>query len=95
MSKAWTAGCILECDSQITPRSWSKTQNSVLLQARGLLLDVHSRLLHSLAASAVPGALARPRHAHRLDSPTGGLLLVGKTHAAVAALCSMFVDRWA
>jgi RNA pseudouridylate synthase len=64
-------------------------------QAHGPLLDVHSRLLHSLAASAAPGALARPRHAHRLDSPTGGLLLVGKTHAAVAALCSMFVDRWA
>lgn len=55
--------------------------------------SVYSRLPASLAPSRLLGALRRPRHCHRLDEPTGGLLLVGKTRQAQAALCGAFHDR--
>ncbi len=55
--------------------------------------SVYSRLPRSLAPSRQLGALRRPRHCHRLDEPTGGLLLVGKTRRAQAALCGAFQDR--
>lgn len=55
--------------------------------------SVYTRLPRSLAPSRQLGALRRPRHCHRLDEPTGGLLLVGKTRQAQAALCGAFQDR--
>jgi hypothetical protein len=84
-----------QTQSFMQPSNHEVTLLVPLLQAAGPLLDVHSRLLRSLAPSGAQGALARPRHAHRLDLPTGGLLLAGKTQHALKALCSMFVDRCA
>ncbi|KAL4425263.1 hypothetical protein ABPG75_009279 [Micractinium tetrahymenae] len=55
--------------------------------------SVYTRLARSLAPSRLLGALRRPRHCHRLDEPTGGLLLVGKTRQAQAAMCGAFQDR--
>ncbi|EFJ47242.1 hypothetical protein VOLCADRAFT_92295 [Volvox carteri f. nagariensis] len=43
---------------------------------------VQGRLKYCLRASPLVGALNRPQQVHRLDAPTGGLLLVAKTHAA-------------
>ena len=40
-----------------------------------------------------PGVLRRPQHVHRLDAPTGGLLVVAKTHEALAKLCVAFAER--
>ena len=41
----------------------------------------------------VSGVLRRPQHVHRLDAPTGGLLVVAKTHEALAKLCVAFAER--
>lgn len=58
------------------------------------LSDAFSRLLVSLEPSAAAaGLLARPRHAHRLDAPTGGLLLAGKTLPGLRGLTRAFADR--
>eukprot|EP00854_Cymbomonas_tetramitiformis_P004588 gene4588-biopygen4526 len=40
-----------------------------------------SGLPHVLQPARVLGALPWPQHVHRLDLPTGGLVLVAKTHA--------------
>ena len=48
--------------------------------------SVFTLLLHALQPSTALGALPRPRHVHRLDAPTGGLLLVAKTRGAQVAL---------
>ncbi|KAI8474727.1 MAG: pseudouridine synthase [Monoraphidium minutum] len=48
--------------------------------------SLQGRIKYCLAPSTADGCLARPHHAHRLDAPTGGLVLVGKTRAALAAL---------
>ncbi|CAN0434183.1 unnamed protein product, partial [Discosporangium mesarthrocarpum] len=37
--------------------------------------------------------LHRPLHAHRLDMPTGGLLVCAKTRPALTALCDAFANR--
>ena len=57
------------------------------------LVSVYTLLAHSLQPTQQLGAMRRPRHAHRLDEPTGGLLLVGKTRGAQAALCAAFERR--
>lgn len=59
----------------------------------GGVADVHSRLLGSVGLSEEAGALSRPRHAHRLDAATGGLLLVAKTADALRSLSTAFEDR--
>mmetsp|Transcript_28906 Transcript_28906/g.53111 ORF Transcript_28906/g.53111 Transcript_28906/m.53111 type:complete len:558 (-) Transcript_28906:360-2033(-) len=46
-----------------------------------------------LTPSNLPGRMAKPTTAHRLDAPTGGLLLCGKTKAAVASLCGLMRQR--
>jgi hypothetical protein len=46
-----------------------------------------------LAPSSALGALRRPRHVHRLDEPTGGLLLAAKTRPAQQLLCAAFEQR--
>ena len=61
--------------------------------ARQQLVSMYTLLAHSLQPTQQLGAMRRPRHAHRLDEPTGGLLLVGKTRAAQAALCAAFERR--
>ena len=46
-----------------------------------------------MGLSEEAGALSRPRHAHRLDAATGGLLLVAKTADALRSLSTAFEDR--
>ncbi|GBF90008.1 hypothetical protein Rsub_02714 [Raphidocelis subcapitata] len=47
---------------------------------------LQGRIKYCLAASSAEGCLPRPHQAHRLDAATGGLVLVGKTRRALAAL---------
>ncbi len=57
----------------------------------------HRTIAHALpfnlAPSPRPDALPSPWPAHRLDAPTSGLLAVGKTAAALAALNAAFAER--
>ncbi|GAX79844.1 hypothetical protein CEUSTIGMA_g7284.t1 [Chlamydomonas eustigma] len=53
-------------------------------------LTVQGCLPYLLQPSTTPGALRKPCHAHRLDAPTGGLLLVAKTRAALQQLTEDF-----
>ncbi len=50
-------------------------------------------LPYNLRPSPLPAALPRPQPAHRLDHPTSGLLLVGKTATALTALGRLFAAR--
>ncbi|KAK3269260.1 hypothetical protein CYMTET_22290 [Cymbomonas tetramitiformis] len=52
-----------------------------------------SGLPHVLQPARVLGALPWPQHVHRLDLPTGGLVLVAKTHAVQVALGALFASR--
>ena len=54
---------------------------------------VEHALSSNLQPSTAPDALRMPRPAHRLDRPTGGLLLVGKTATGLAGLSGLFHDR--
>ena len=45
-------------------------------------------LKERLAPSTAPDALTKGRPVHRLDAPTGGLVIVAKTKSAVATLCA-------
>ncbi len=47
----------------------------------------------SLKASAEPSALDRPQPAHRLDYPTSGVLLIGKTSNVLTALNKLFENK--
>jgi 23S rRNA-/tRNA-specific pseudouridylate synthase len=53
------------------------------------------RYAEFLAPSTRPAdeALAKPVHAHRLDAPVGGLLVVAKTKAALRELTAAFEER--
>jgi 23S rRNA pseudouridine1911/1915/1917 synthase len=59
--------------------------------------NLHRTLLHALPANLLPseatGALRQPRPVHRLDWPTGGLVLVAKTATALARLSKSFEMR--
>ncbi len=54
---------------------------------------IENALPFNLKTSALPDALPRPKPAHRLDSPTGGLLLVAKTRTALIKLGRQFQAR--
>lgn len=54
---------------------------------------VFTLLAHTLMPSQALGALRRPRHVHRLDEPTGGLLLVAKSQQAQQELGAAFSER--
>ncbi len=47
----------------------------------------------NLRPSPLPTALPRPQPAHRLDHPTSGLLLIGKTGTALTELGRLFATR--
>lgn len=58
--------------------------------------SLHSLVLTQLSPAAqgpLAQPLRRPRLAHRLDQGTGGLLVVAKTHPALAALTAAFAER--
>ncbi|MDT8390764.1 MAG: RluA family pseudouridine synthase [Lentisphaeria bacterium] len=54
---------------------------------------VQRALPYNLSASHAPDALRIPRPVHRLDAPTGGLLLVAKTAGALVDLSQQFETR--
>lgn len=54
---------------------------------------VENALKANLKPSKAEGALEFPEAAHRLDYPTTGALLIGKTRTAVAELNRMFSER--
>ena len=57
------------------------------------LRTVENALPNLLSISKEPDSLVRPHPAHRLDFPTSGLLLIGKTSQCVTALNLLFEKR--
>ncbi|MDP6934033.1 MAG: RluA family pseudouridine synthase [Myxococcota bacterium] len=72
---------------------------AVIDKPAGLLVNgnrhrtVERALPFNLTPSDQPDALSTPRPVHRLDVPTGGLLLVAKTASAAAGLGRQLEDR--
>jgi len=54
---------------------------------------LENALSNNLLASSEPDALIRPEPIHRLDHPTSGILLIGKTSSVVIALNKLFENR--
>ena len=54
---------------------------------------IEHALPHNLQPSTAAGALRLPRPCHRLDAPTGGLLVVAKTTPALLELNRQFRER--
>lgn len=54
---------------------------------------IEHALPHNLQPAEASDALRRPRPCHRLDAPTGGLLVVAKTAGALAELNRQFQSR--
>ncbi len=64
------------------------------LRINGYVLRTLERALPGvLSPSTRPDALRRPRPCHRLDAPTGGLVVCAKTGGALAAVCRSFEVR--
>jgi 23S rRNA-/tRNA-specific pseudouridylate synthase len=62
--------------------------------SRGPIPTLRSALPYSLEPSkATDNVLRKPQHAHRLDSPTGGLVLCCKTRPALQAMSVAFEER--
>lgn len=55
--------------------------------------SVYELLAAQLQPTGELGALRRPRHVHRLDEPTGGLVVVAKTRLAQTQLSAAFMQR--
>jgi len=53
----------------------------------------NSSMLDSLKPSPLPGALSKARPCHRLDTPTGGLIVVAKTQNAMRGICQAFREH--
>ena len=54
---------------------------------------LENALPFNLEKSSLKDALVRPEPVHRLDYPTSGLLLIGKTSGALSALNKMFENK--
>ena len=54
---------------------------------------LENALEHNLVKSKQEDALRRPEPVHRLDYPTSGLLLIGKTSRALIALNKLFEEK--
>lgn len=54
---------------------------------------LENALAGNLASSSQTDDLAQPQAVHRLDFPTSGAVLVGKTRTTVAALNALFAER--
>ncbi|GAB5401508.1 MAG: RluA family pseudouridine synthase [Aureisphaera sp.] len=72
---------------------------AIVYKPAGILVSGNKRftlenaLPFNLNKSNIPDALQRPEPIHRLDYPTTGALLVGKTSKAVVALNALFENR--
>ncbi|KAG5189983.1 pseudouridine synthase [Tribonema minus] len=63
-------------------------------KARGPVPSLRTAIAHCLKPSAATDAvLRRPQHAHRLDGPTGGLMVCAKTRPALQNLSIAFQER--
>ncbi len=65
---------------------------SGILVSGNSFATIDNALLQNLSKSNLPDAV-RPRPVHRLDYPTSGLLLIGKTSASIIALNKLFEDK--
>lgn len=54
---------------------------------------LENALSSNLKKSSEPDALSKPEPIHRLDHPTSGIILIGKTSNSVIALNQLFRDR--
>lgn len=72
---------------------------AVLVKPRGLAVQGRGKMTlqqllpYLLQPAHVLGALRRPHHVHRLDVPTGGLLVAAKTQASIAQMGKLFLER--
>ena len=72
---------------------------AVVLKPAGLEVSgnrfrtLENALPFNLSASNEADALLYPMAAHRLDFPTSGLIVIGKTHKAIHALNKLFEER--
>lgn len=79
--------------------AWEDDAIAVVVKPAGVLVsgNQHQTLVHALPAnlspSPRPDALPRPQPAHRIDIATSGLVAVGKTASALAALNRAFAER--
>ena len=64
-----------------------------LLVSGNAFRTVANALPHNLQQSTESDGVRRPQPAHRLDYPTQGLLLIGKTHRSITALNKAFANR--
>ncbi len=64
-----------------------------LLVSGNKKLTLENALPFNLKISSLPDAIPYPEPIHRLDFPTSGALMVGKTRDAVVALNKLFEDR--
>lgn len=55
--------------------------------------NIEAALAHNLSPSTAPDALGQMRAVHRLDAPTGGLLVIAKTQTALQHLSEQFALR--
>lgn len=69
------------------------TQGGKAARQRGKVLCVDDVLRTACIPTTELGAYREPRPAHRLDGPTGGLLLVAKTATALKTLAADFAER--
>lgn len=78
---------------------WEDEHLAVINKVAGLEVSgnkyrtIENALPHNLAASTEADALPRPQAIHRLDHPTSGVLLIGKTRSAVAHLNQQFEQK--
>lgn len=78
---------------------WEDEHLAVINKVAGLEVSgnkyrtIENALPHNLAASSEVDALPRPQAIHRLDHPTSGVLLIGKTRSAVANLNRQFEQK--
>lgn len=54
---------------------------------------IENALPHNFKKSTLPDALSKPQPIHRLDFPTTGVLLIGKTKSSVIALNKLFEEK--
>lgn len=63
-----------------------------ILVSGNKFMTIANGLVQNLKKSSKPDAV-RPQPVHRLDKPTSGLLLIGKTSAAIRTLSVLFLEK--
>ncbi len=87
---------VLELDLQVLHED---AQLAIIYKPSGIVVSgnklktIANALPHVLEESAEADALSRPQPAHRLDFPTSGVLLIGKTSGTLTALNKLFESK--